>query len=61
MTAHIERYTKCGCMESAWHVFNDNIMDKDVFVWTAMISGLASHGQCNEAIVQNKDRIMISY
>lgn len=49
MTALIDMYAKCGCIESAWQVFND-VMDKDVFVWTAIISGLASHGQCKEAI-----------
>ncbi|KAK4284760.1 hypothetical protein QN277_001544 [Acacia crassicarpa] len=50
ITALIDMYAKCGCIESAWKVFNDDIMDKDVFVWTAMISGLASHGHCKEAI-----------
>ncbi|XP_028767938.1 pentatricopeptide repeat-containing protein At4g21065-like [Neltuma alba] len=50
MTALLDMYAKCGCIESAWQVFNGDIMDRDVFVWTAMISGLASHGKCKEAI-----------
>ncbi|XP_043690533.1 pentatricopeptide repeat-containing protein At4g21065-like [Telopea speciosissima] len=48
-TALIDMYAKCGCIDSARRVF-DAIVNKDVFVWTAMISGLASHGQCREAI-----------
>lgn len=48
-TALIDMYAKCGCIESARQVF-DEIVAKDVFIWTAMISGLASHGHCQEAI-----------
>lgn len=48
-TALIHMYTKCGCLESAREVFDD-VLDRDVFVWTAMISGLACHGMCKEAI-----------
>lgn len=48
-TALIDMYAKSGCIESARKVF-DGVKGKDVFVWTAMISGLASHGQCREAI-----------
>ncbi|KAF7810860.1 pentatricopeptide repeat-containing protein [Senna tora] len=50
ITALIDMYAKSGCLESARQVFDDVEDDKDVFVWTAMISGLASHGQCKEAI-----------
>lgn len=51
VTALIDMYAKSGCIESARQVFDDvEDKDKDVFVWTAMISGLASHGQCKEAI-----------
>ncbi|GJY92699.1 pentatricopeptide repeat-containing protein [Tanacetum coccineum] len=34
------------------------LVDKDVYVWTAMISGLASHGRCKEATegVERMDR-----
>ncbi|KAL5563055.1 hypothetical protein UlMin_032802 [Ulmus minor] len=48
-TALIDMYAKCGCIESSKEVF-DEIVDKNVFSWTAMISGLASHGNCVEAI-----------
>ncbi|KAK7283513.1 hypothetical protein RIF29_13077 [Crotalaria pallida] len=48
-TALIDMYAKSGCVESARKVFN-GVAEKDVFVWTAMIYGLASHGLCEEAI-----------
>jgi len=48
-TALIDMYSKCGCLESAREVFDD-VLDRDVFVWTAMISGLACHGMYKEAI-----------
>lgn len=48
-TALIDMYAKSGCIESAREVF-DGVVEKDVFVWTAMISGLACHGLCKEAI-----------
>ncbi|XP_058785642.1 pentatricopeptide repeat-containing protein At4g21065-like [Vicia villosa] len=48
-TALIDMYSKCGCLESARKVFDD-VVDRDVFVWTAMISALACHGMCKEAI-----------
>ncbi|GMN66197.1 hypothetical protein TIFTF001_035267 [Ficus carica] len=43
-------YAKCGCMESARRVFDEGDVGEDVFAWTAMIAGLASHGKCREAI-----------
>ena len=48
-TALIDMYAKSGCLESARKVFDD-VVDKDVYVWTALISGLASHGMSKEAI-----------
>ncbi|XP_042477792.1 pentatricopeptide repeat-containing protein At4g21065-like [Macadamia integrifolia] len=48
-TALIDMYAKCGCIDSARRVF-DTIVNKDVFAWTAMLSGLASHGRSKEAI-----------
>ncbi|XP_010254725.1 PREDICTED: pentatricopeptide repeat-containing protein At4g21065-like [Nelumbo nucifera] len=48
-TALIDMYTKCGCIDSAQQVFAA-IINKDIFAWTAMISGLASHGRCKDAI-----------
>lgn len=49
-TALINMYSKCGCIESARQVFDEISVNEDVFSWTAMISGLASHGNCEEAI-----------
>ncbi|GKA46333.1 pentatricopeptide repeat-containing protein, partial [Tanacetum coccineum] len=48
VTTLIDMYSKCGCIDSARRVFSETV-DKDVYVWTAMISGLASHGRCKEA------------
>ncbi|KAF5183475.1 Pentatricopeptide repeat-containing protein [Thalictrum thalictroides] len=48
-TALIDMYSKCGCIDSARKVF-EKIEQKDVFAWTTMISGLASHGKSKEAI-----------
>ncbi|XP_058087851.1 pentatricopeptide repeat-containing protein At4g21065-like [Magnolia sinica] len=49
VTALIDMYAKCGCIENAQQLF-DKIVAKDVFAWTAMIAALASHGQCKKAI-----------
>ncbi|KAJ0702767.1 putative tetratricopeptide-like helical domain superfamily [Helianthus annuus] len=35
--------------DSAMRVF-DAAVNKDVYVWTTMIAGLASHGRCKEAV-----------
>ncbi|KAK7409808.1 hypothetical protein VNO78_00142 [Psophocarpus tetragonolobus] len=48
-TALVDMYSKTGCILSASKVFH-SVLHKDVFVWTAMISGLASHGLCRHAI-----------
>ncbi|KHN30095.1 Pentatricopeptide repeat-containing protein [Glycine soja] len=48
-TALVDMYAKGGCIASARKVFDD-VVHRDVFVWTAMISGLASHGLCKDAI-----------
>ncbi|KAL7591252.1 hypothetical protein Lser_V15G34631 [Lactuca serriola] len=49
VTALIDMYSKCGCIDSALRIFNE-ADNKDVYVWTAMISGLSSHGLCKEAL-----------
>lgn len=48
-TALIDMYSKCGSLNDARRVF-DEIEGRDVFLWTAMMSGLASHGMCQEAL-----------
>ncbi|OAY75182.1 Pentatricopeptide repeat-containing protein [Ananas comosus] len=48
-TALIDMYAKCGCIETAWQVF-DEMPERDVFAYTSMISGLSNHGQSSKAI-----------
>ncbi|KAF9619204.1 hypothetical protein IFM89_005758 [Coptis chinensis] len=48
-TALVDMYSKCGCIDSALQVF-ETIEQKDAYAWTAMISGLASHGMSEKAI-----------
>ncbi|XP_054804283.1 pentatricopeptide repeat-containing protein At5g66520-like [Prosopis cineraria] len=48
-TALVDMYAKCGRLDMAWEVF-ENIPVKEVSTWNAMIGGLASHGQADEAI-----------
>lgn len=47
-TALIDMYGKCGCLAGALEVF-DEMPDKDVLAWTAMISAFAIHGFGEEA------------
>lgn len=44
-TALIDMYSKCGWVEEALMVFNKlPTKNKNVYAWTAMINGLAMHG-----------------
>ncbi|XP_031481586.1 pentatricopeptide repeat-containing protein At5g66520-like [Nymphaea colorata] len=45
----IDMYTKCGCIEEARMVF-DEIPERTVVSWSAMIMGHAIHGQSEEAL-----------
>lgn len=47
--ALVHMYSKCGCIDSARQVF-EVIVDKDMYAWTTMIHGLASHGMSRDAI-----------
>ncbi|KAL5055679.1 hypothetical protein RYX36_036361 [Vicia faba] len=42
-TALVDMYAKCGCIDEALTVF-ENLQVKNVHTWTAMINGLAVHG-----------------
>lgn len=42
-TALVDMYAKCGSLDEALLVF-ENLSAKDVYPWTAMINGLAIHG-----------------
>nr|XP_010931765.2 pentatricopeptide repeat-containing protein At1g08070, chloroplastic [Elaeis guineensis] len=48
-TALIDMYAKCGCIDKAFEVF-DALVPKDVFSWTAMITGLAVNGHGMKAL-----------
>lgn len=48
-TSLIDMYSKCGDIEKALEVFY-SVERRDVFVWSAMIAGLAMHGHGRAAI-----------
>ncbi|XP_050372240.1 pentatricopeptide repeat-containing protein At1g50270 [Argentina anserina] len=48
-TVLVDMYAKCGCIDKALSVFS-KLLSKDVFIWTAMINGLASHGDALGAL-----------
>ncbi|KAJ7285387.1 hypothetical protein O6H91_05G047000 [Diphasiastrum complanatum] len=45
----VDMYAKCGCIEDARQVFN-NMQERDVVLWNAMIAGYAQHGLGKEAL-----------
>ncbi|KAJ7555613.1 hypothetical protein O6H91_05G046700 [Diphasiastrum complanatum] len=45
----VDMYAKCGCIEDARQVFN-NMHERDVVSWTAMIAGYAQQGLSKEAL-----------
>lgn len=49
-TALINMYCKCGSLELARKVFNE-MRERNVVSWTAMISGYVQHGDSKEAFV----------
>lgn len=48
-TALVSMYGKCGSVEAAREVF-DNISQRNVHLWTAMITVYAQHGYCEKAL-----------
>ncbi|KAK7835747.1 pentatricopeptide repeat-containing protein [Quercus suber] len=48
-TALVNMYSKSGDVDYAWWVF-DRVQEKNVWTWSAMISGLAQHGSTMEAL-----------
>lgn len=48
-SALVDMYCKCGNVKLAFIVF-EKALDKDVALWTAMISGLAFHGHGDKAL-----------
>ncbi|KAJ7514127.1 hypothetical protein O6H91_23G029100 [Diphasiastrum complanatum] len=49
----VDMYAKCGCTEDASEVF-DNMGERDVVSWTAMIAGYAQNGLGKEALALYK-------
>lgn len=45
----VNMYSKCGSIEGACQVF-DNMVERDVITWNAMIGGYAQHGYAREAL-----------
>ncbi|KAA3472050.1 pentatricopeptide repeat-containing protein [Gossypium australe] len=48
-TALVDMYARCGSIEKAIKVF-DQMPERDVLSWTALIAGLAMHGYAEKAI-----------
>nr|UPT48781.1 pentatricopeptide repeat protein AaPPR791 [Agave angustifolia]UPT49280.1 pentatricopeptide repeat protein AaPPR130 [Agave angustifolia] len=48
-TAILDMYVKCGCIDEAVEVFNQ-MQNRDVTAWTAMIMGLGIHGRTGDAL-----------
>ncbi|KAF8406947.1 hypothetical protein HHK36_006068 [Tetracentron sinense] len=48
-TALADMYSKCGCVESAFSVF-EGIPNKDVSAWNAIISGVAMNGYARKSL-----------
>lgn len=48
-TALVDMYAKCGCIREALRVF-ENLLVKNVYTWTAIINGLAVHGEALGAL-----------
>ncbi|PON96354.1 Tetratricopeptide-like helical domain containing protein [Trema orientale] len=46
--ALINMYSKCGCVDRAWQVF-DNMNRKSLVTWNSMISASANHGNPDDA------------
>lgn len=52
----VDMYAKCGLIDEARMVF-DGMQEKNVYTYSSMIVGLASHGRANEAIALFKDMV----
>ncbi|KAJ8529454.1 hypothetical protein K7X08_036289 [Anisodus acutangulus] len=50
LSSLIDMYSKCGSLEVARRVFDTAYNEHDVVLWNTMLSALAQHGMCEEAI-----------
>ncbi|KAI4345699.1 hypothetical protein L6164_012799 [Bauhinia variegata] len=48
-TALVEMYSKCGCLNLAYQLF-DKLSERDTFCYNAMIGGFALHGHGHQAL-----------
>lgn len=48
-TALLDMYAKCGRLDMAWEVFEE-MKEREIFTWNAMIGGLAIHGRAEDAL-----------
>ncbi|XP_062154625.1 pentatricopeptide repeat-containing protein At5g08510 [Alnus glutinosa] len=48
--AVLEMYARCGKIDVAWHVFYEIGRRRTLCSWNSMITGLAVHGRCNQAL-----------
>eukprot|EP00268_Persea_americana_P001191 TRINITY_DN10361_c1_g1_i3.p1 TRINITY_DN10361_c1_g1~~TRINITY_DN10361_c1_g1_i3.p1 ORF type:complete len:485 (+),score=84.05 TRINITY_DN10361_c1_g1_i3:437-1891(+) len=48
-TGLVDMYSKCGCLSSSSQLF-ERMKKRNVLTWTAMMAGLAIHGQGKEAM-----------
>ena len=52
----VNMYAKCGLIDEARKVF-EGMHDKNVYTYSSMIVGLASHGRANDAIALYNDMV----
>lgn len=52
----VDMYAKCGLIDEACKVF-DGMQEKNVYTYSSMVVGLASHGRAREAIALFKDMV----
>ncbi|KAG8074799.1 hypothetical protein GUJ93_ZPchr0006g44567 [Zizania palustris] len=52
----VDMYAKCGLIDEACQVF-DGMQEKNVYTYSSMIAGLASHGRASEAIALFKEMV----
>ncbi|KAF3320083.1 pentatricopeptide repeat-containing protein [Carex littledalei] len=52
----IDMYSKCGCVNDAWQVFN-KVLDRDVVLWNSMIAAYSQNGHPRDAIILFRDMV----
>ncbi|WOL09220.1 hypothetical protein Cni_G17973 [Canna indica] len=52
----ISMYSRCGSIDDAWQAF-DEMDDRNVISWTAMITGFAKHGDAGRALGFFRDMV----